>query len=163
MNLKLHSHSPQQTLEIGRMVGEMAEENTIITLEGSLGAGKTWLAKGIAYGLDVPDYEYVNSPAYDIAHEYMGRLPVFHLDLYRLDSLWNDDLLMIQDFYAAGGVCLIEWASRLINYPAFSPSDYLSIVITAPDLQQPDERILTLTAAGPRHETWLRALEAKLT
>lgn len=163
MNLLLESDSPARTLEIGRTIGIAAIPNTIITLEGNLGAGKTWLAKGIAYGLDVPDYEYVNSPAYDIAHEYAGRLPIFHLDLYRLDSLSTDDLLMIQDFYAAGGVCLIEWASKLAPYPGFSPTDYIAVTITAPDLDRPDYRTLNLAAIGQRHEDWLHTLEKQLT
>src|SRR6187549_2880101 len=117
--LIIQSTSPEQTLEVGKTIGAVATLNTVITLAGNLGAGKTWLAKGIAYGMDVPDYEYVNSPAYDLVHEYGGRLKIFHLDLYRLDSLSTDDLLMIQDFYGSNGVCLIEWPSRLQPYAAY--------------------------------------------
>ena len=160
--LTFQSTSPEQTLEIGKLIGTLVEPNTVITLSGNLGAGKTWLAKGIAYGLDVPDYEYVNSPAYDLVHEYIGRLKVYHLDLYRLDSLSTDDLLMIQEFYDAGGVCLIEWPSRLEKYPAAYPSSYLAIHFDAPDADRPDYRELALSARGDTHEHLLERLAQEL-
>jgi tRNA threonylcarbamoyladenosine biosynthesis protein TsaE len=160
--LPIQSTSPEQTLEIGRAIGKLLQANTIITLSGNLGAGKTWLAKGIAYGLDVPDYEYVNSPAYDLVHEYLGRLKVYHLDLYRLDSLSTDDLLMIQEFYGAGGVCLIEWPSRLGKYPGSYPSSYLAIHLDAPDPNLPDDRDINLSAIGDTHSQLLERLTQKL-
>ena len=158
----IKSASAEQTLEIGKLIGTLAEPNTVITLSGNLGAGKTWLAKGIAFGLDVPDYEYVNSPAYDLVHEYLGRLKVYHLDLYRLDSLSTDDLLMIQEFYSAGGVCLIEWPSRLEHYPSAYPTQYLVIQIEAPDADQADYRELTLTGNGEKHTHLMNRLVEKL-
>jgi len=160
--LMLQSTSPQQTLEIGKAIGSLVEPDTIITLSGNLGAGKTWLAKGIAYGLDVPDYEYVNSPAYDLVHEYVGRLKVYHLDLYRLDSLSTDDLLMIQEFYDAGGVCLIEWPSRLEKYPAAYPSTYLAIHLEAADSDRHDDREITFSSRGDTHSRLLERLARKL-
>ncbi len=149
--LMLESHSPEETLQIGQRIGAACHPDTIITLSGNLGAGKTWLAKGIAYGLDVPDYEYVNSPAYDLVHEYVGRLTVYHLDLYRLDSLSTDDLLMIQEFYSAAGVCLIEWPSRLEKYSGMYPEHYLAIQITANSPDELNDRYLRLSAKGDQH------------
>ena len=158
----IQSNSPEQTLQIGRQIGTLVEPNTVITLFGNLGAGKTWLAKGIAFGLDVPDYEYVNSPAYDLVHEYIGRLKVYHLDLYRLDSLSTDDLLMLQEFYAAGGVCLIEWPSRLEQYPSTYPTQQLAIQLAMPDPNQADYRELTLAASGEKHVQLLKRLIEEL-
>src|SRR5690349_16411557 len=149
-NFTIQSTSPEETLAIGRTIGALAEANTVITLSGNLGAGKTWLAKGIAYGMDVPDYEYVNSPAYDLVHEYVGRLKIFHLDLYRLDSLSTDDLLMIQEFYGANGVCLIEWPSRLEPY-GYYPAEYMAIEITSPDADRENVRALAVSAVGATH------------
>jgi tRNA threonylcarbamoyladenosine biosynthesis protein TsaE len=162
-NLIIQSISPEQTLELGKVIGALAEPNTVITLSGNLGAGKTWLAKGIAYGMDVPDYEYVNSPAYDLVHEYIGRLKIFHLDLYRLDDLSTDDQLMIQEFYGAGGICLIEWPSRLEKYPSVYPAEYLAIKIDAPDPDRADERTITFSANGKQHQVLLEQLAQKLT
>src|SRR5258705_9380265 len=161
-NFKIQSSSPEETLAIGRTIGTLAEANTVMTLSGNLGAGKTWLAKGIAYGLEVPDYEYVNSPAYDLVHEYIGRLKIFHLDLYRLDSLSTDDLLMIQEFYGANGVCLIEWPSRLEAYGSPYPAEYLAIDITAPDADRENVRELALRAVGERHAKLAERLAQKL-
>lgn len=157
----IQSTSPEQSLAIGRTIGELAGANTVVTLTGNLGAGKTYLAKGIAYGMDVPDYEYVNSPAYDLVHEYIGRLKIFHLDLYRLDSLSTDDLLMIQEFYGAHGVCLIEWPSRLEPYAVY-PAEYLAIDITAPDPDRADLRELSFSAAGDAHAKLAEQLAQKL-
>lgn len=162
-NLIIQSTAPEQTLEVGKAIGTLTEPNTVITLSGNLGAGKTWLAKGIAYGMDVPDYEYVNSPAYDLVHEYIGRLKIFHLDLYRLDDLSTDDQLMIQEFYGAGGVCLIEWPSRLEKYSSVYPAEYLAIQIDAPDLDRADERSITLSAKGQHHKMLMQQLAQKLT
>ncbi len=162
-NLTIQTSSPEQTLAIGKTIGALAEANTVITLSGNLGAGKTWLAKGIAYGMDVPDYEYVNSPAYDLVHEYIGRLKIFHLDLYRLDDLSTDDQLMIQEFYGADGVCLIEWPSRLEKYASVYPAELLAVQIDAPDPDRADERIIAFSAKGSQHETLLEQLSQKLT
>ncbi|MBZ0288139.1 MAG: tRNA (adenosine(37)-N6)-threonylcarbamoyltransferase complex ATPase subunit type 1 TsaE [Anaerolineae bacterium] len=157
----LQSTSPEETLAVGRTIGAAAEANAVITLTGNLGAGKTWLAKGIAYGLEVPDYEYVNSPAYDLVHEYVGRLKIYHLDLYRLDSLSTDDLFMIQEFYGANGVCLIEWPSRLEPY-GYYPAEYLSIDITSPDPDRAYLRELSFSAAGDAHSKLAERLAQKL-
>jgi tRNA threonylcarbamoyladenosine biosynthesis protein TsaE len=135
------SRSPDQTIAIGRFIGERLTAGTIVALSGTLGAGKTWLAKGIAYGLGVPDYEYVNSPAYDLIHEYAGRMPVFHLDLYRLAALSLDDELMVQEVYAQPGVVLIEWPERLERLPALKPTHQLRIRLDLND----DETVRTLT------------------
>jgi tRNA threonylcarbamoyladenosine biosynthesis protein TsaE len=161
--LVIPSHSTEETLQIGRTIGSVAEPDTVITLSGNLGAGKTWLAKGIAFGLDVPDYEYVNSPAYDLVHEYGGRLTIYHLDLYRLDSLSTDDLLMIQEFYTAGGVCLIEWPNRLEQYPASYPTHRLAIQIESPNPDDPNERALQFSAHDELHLALLDRLSRKLT
>jgi tRNA threonylcarbamoyladenosine biosynthesis protein TsaE len=161
-NLTIRTASPEQTLEVGKTIGTLAEPNTVITLSGNLGVGKTWLAKGIAYGMDVPDYEYVNSPAYDLVHEYIGRLKIFHLDLYRLDDLSTDDQLMIQEFYNASGVCLIEWPSRLEKYASMYPAEFLAVRLDAPDPDHPDERVITFSAKGDLPESLLKQLAQKL-
>jgi len=159
----IHSTSPEQTLTIGQAIGALTEPNTVITLSGNLGAGKTWLAKGIAFGLGVPDYEYVNSPAYDLVHEYAGRLKIFHLDLYRLDTLSTDDWLMIQEFYGAGGVCLIEWPSRLEKYPDSLPAGSLAITIETPDTVNENSRQITIAASDEHHQHLLERLAQTLT
>jgi tRNA threonylcarbamoyladenosine biosynthesis protein TsaE len=154
----IQSHSPDQTIEIGRRIGQQLQAGSVITLSGTLGAGKTWLAKGIAYGLDVPDYEYVNSPAYDLIHEYAGRLPVFHLDLYRLTTLALDDELMVQEVLSKPAVCLIEWPERLAAHPSLVPSHHLALRMELYN-DADNLRIITLQTHGSDH-LYQRAIEA---
>jgi tRNA threonylcarbamoyladenosine biosynthesis protein TsaE len=84
---------------------------TIVVLEGTLASGKTTLAQGIALGLGIPDD--VTSPTFALVHEYQGRLPLFHMDLYRLTSEEEFELIGGWEYFDRGGVCLIEWADRL--------------------------------------------------
>ena len=83
----------------------------MVILEGNLGAGKTTLAQGLAVGLGVLDE--VTSPTFALIHEYRGRLPLYHMDLYRLASEEEFDLIGGWEYFDRGGVCLIEWADRL--------------------------------------------------
>lgn len=98
-----------------RLAGELGP-GAIVSLEGGLGAGKTTLAKGIAAGLGVHDT--VTSPTFTIISEYLGRIPLYHMDLYRIEDeeeLYN---LGIDDFLYGDGVCLIEWIDRLPQRPS---------------------------------------------
>ena len=105
------SKSPDETKKIGFYYGERAKAGEVYCLYGGLGAGKTVFAKGFALGLGVPCDEVV-SPTFTIAREYGGRLPFFHLDVYRLGA---EDMLEIGffDYIGGDGVTLIEWAERV--------------------------------------------------
>jgi tRNA threonylcarbamoyladenosine biosynthesis protein TsaE len=85
--------------------------NDVVCLTGSLGAGKTTLVQGIAEGIGVKDY--VTSPTFIIINEYQGRIPFFHVDLYRLDSVEQIEDLGIEEYFYRGGACVIEWAEKL--------------------------------------------------
>ncbi|MFA5113791.1 MAG: tRNA (adenosine(37)-N6)-threonylcarbamoyltransferase complex ATPase subunit type 1 TsaE [Candidatus Margulisiibacteriota bacterium] len=103
--------SAEETVELGRRIGAFLLPNEIIALTGNLGAGKTTLIQGIAAGLGVKDY--VTSPTFIIINEYPGRLPFYHIDLYRLDDVAQVAELGIEEYFANGGVCVIEWAEKL--------------------------------------------------
>src|SRR4030042_6523942 len=81
-NLEIISHSPEQTEKLGVRIGELAQAGDIILLVGNLGAGKTCLTQGIAWGLNIK--EYAASPSFMIVRELKGRLALYHIDLYRL-------------------------------------------------------------------------------
>jgi len=108
------SRSPDETINFGERLsrGLMAGSH-IFALYGTLGAGKTLLTKGVARGLQVPDWYYVNSPTFTLINEYEGRLPLYHFDLYRLDS--PDDLLEIgfEDYVHKPGIMVIEWPEKV--------------------------------------------------
>ncbi|MFA6497962.1 MAG: tRNA (adenosine(37)-N6)-threonylcarbamoyltransferase complex ATPase subunit type 1 TsaE [Desulfurivibrionaceae bacterium] len=101
------------TLALGRYLGETARSGEIITLAGSLGTGKTTLTQAIGQGLQVPLSCYITSPTFSLLHEYPGRLPLYHLDLYRLsDESEIEDLGLLEYLYGTG-LSVIEWPDRL--------------------------------------------------
>lgn len=103
--------SAEETVELGRKIGAFLLPNEVIALTGQLGAGKTTLIQGIADGIGVQDY--VTSPTFIIINEYQGRLPFYHIDLYRLDNVAQIAELGIEEYFTRGGVCVIEWAEKL--------------------------------------------------
>lgn len=116
------------TRALGREVGEAARPGQVIALVGTLGAGKTTLAAGITEGVDSPDP--VTSPTFTLVHEYRrGRLPVFHLDFYRIESEHELVGLGWDDLLDANGLILVEWADM---FPEALPPDSLWIDIDAP-------------------------------
>ncbi|MFP4435612.1 MAG: tRNA (adenosine(37)-N6)-threonylcarbamoyltransferase complex ATPase subunit type 1 TsaE [Phycisphaerae bacterium] len=106
------THSPEETIELGKRLAARLGVGDVVTLDGLLGAGKTVLTRGIALGLGLADERLVSSPTYVLVHEYPARVPVYHLDLYRMDSPAEelDDLGF--DEMLETGVAVIEWASR---------------------------------------------------
>lgn len=105
------SHSREETLHFAEQVAASLEPNTVIALTGALGAGKTTFTQGIAWALGVS--ECVTSPTFTLIQEYEGtRMPVFHMDLYRLDSVEEFELLGAEDYFFRGGITLIEWSEK---------------------------------------------------
>ncbi|MDB6123397.1 MAG: ATPase YjeE, predicted to have essential role in cell wall biosynthesis [Pedosphaera sp.] len=108
------SHSPEETHALGETWGREARPGLVIALSGDLGAGKTQLTKGIARGLGMNDR--VHSPTFALVNEYpQGRLPLFHVDLYRLET--PDQILAagLEEYFHPAGVSVIEWAERWFN------------------------------------------------
>jgi tRNA threonylcarbamoyladenosine biosynthesis protein TsaE len=97
---------------------------SILALHGDLGSGKTVLVQGLAAGLDVPDTCYVTSPTYTLINEYPGRLPLFHVDLYRLNEALDMEEIGLYDILRENNITAIEWAEQLAGD---LPSDYLAI------------------------------------
>ncbi|MFC2068478.1 tRNA (adenosine(37)-N6)-threonylcarbamoyltransferase complex ATPase subunit type 1 TsaE [Chloroflexota bacterium] len=108
--LELISDSPEQTQRLGVHLGKSALKGDIFLLVGSLGAGKTCFTQGIVWGLDIQ--EYALSPSFVIVRELYGRLPLYHIDLYRLDRLEEILELGMDDYLYGNGVCVIEWAEK---------------------------------------------------
>lgn len=110
MNLEIVSHSPEQTRKLGTRLGELARPGDVFLLVGNLGAGKTCLAQGIAWGLGIE--EYAASPSFVVVRELKGRLPLYHIDFYRLDNLDEIAELGLDDYLYGNGVSVIEWAEK---------------------------------------------------
>src|SRR5208337_2719230 len=108
------SHSPAETEAFGESFGRAAEHGFVFAVSGALGAGKTQLVKGIARGLGVT--ARVHSPTFTLVNEYGGgRLKLFHLDLYRLETPAQILSAGIEEFLSPDGVAVIEWAERMVN------------------------------------------------
>jgi tRNA threonylcarbamoyladenosine biosynthesis protein TsaE len=105
------SKSAEDTVELGKKIGAFLLPNNVVCLTGDLGAGKTTLIQGIAKGIGVKDY--VTSPTFILINEYQGRIPFFHVDLYRLNSVDEIEDLGIEEYFTRDGACVIEWAERL--------------------------------------------------
>lgn len=144
-----HSASLARTHALGKALGSALEAGDVILLSGDLGAGKTMLAQGIGAGLGV--HEVVNSPTFTILKEYAGRLPLYHFDLYRIESPDELYALGFDEYFAGDGVCVVEWAERgeptQPDAPLPWPENYLRIELRA---DGPERRTLTATSAGPR-------------
>lgn len=115
-------NSSLDMIKLGEALGACLEENMVILMEGDLGAGKTTLTKGIAKALGVS--RVVNSPTFTILKIYEGRLPLYHMDVYRLDNESGDEYL--EEYFEAGGVTIIEWAHQISN---ILPKNYLLVTI----------------------------------
>lgn len=119
------SSSPAATFSFGKKVGERLEAGSILALIGELGCGKTLFTRGICAGLGVPESR-ISSPTFVFINEYLGRLPVFHMDLYRLDTIAEGFDIGILDYLAKAdsGVIVVEWAEKILS---LLPNDYLQV------------------------------------
>ena len=148
--LLLRSGGEAETLALGRRLGRVARGGERIALRGELGAGKTVLVRGIAAGLGIPPEE-VRSPSFPVLLVYEeGRLPLYHIDLFRQSAAAANDLELREYLYGEG-VSVIEWADRL----AEPLEDFLEIALT---FVGKDERSLVVAGHGVGYHHFLRAL-----
>ncbi len=102
----------EKTAIFGELLGEQAIEGDVYCLDGDLGAGKTTLTQSIAKGLDVPESYYITSPSYNICHEYPGRIPLYHMDFYRLNNELDIIDMGLEEFFYLSGLTVIEWSCK---------------------------------------------------
>jgi tRNA threonylcarbamoyladenosine biosynthesis protein TsaE len=107
------TESPEQTESLAERLGRLLQPGDVIALVGELGSGKTLFSQGLARGLEVPETFYITSPTFAIINEYPGRIPFYHLDLYRVDSAAEFSELGIEEILYGPGTVAIEWAERL--------------------------------------------------
>ena len=141
--LEIKSGSPEDTMNLGRKIGELAMPGDIVLLTGILGAGKTCLTQGIAYGLGIN--EYTLSPSFVLVRELYGRLTLYHMDLYRLENVEEIAGLGFDDYLYGKGICAIEWANRGMS---LFPEEHLSTEII---YKGDNERQIILKAYGQRY------------
>ncbi len=148
--MKFFSSSPETTSDLGKKLGAICKPGDVICLAGDLGAGKTTMAQAIAAGAGVDHREYVNSPTFAILHEYGGRIPIYHMDFYRLGSSEDVMELGLEDYFYGDGLTLIEWFERA--------GDLLPESLLIVKLSYIDEfsREISLTSDSP---SWQKKIE----
>ena len=143
MVLHIESRSADETLRIGADIGRRLLPGDALLLTGDLGAGKTTLTQGVALGLDIADRP--RSPTFVMATEYHGRLPLYHLDLYRVEDLAELGELGLDEYLIGDGVTVVEWADRAPH--AFGPhAVWIGLHATGEDA-----RAVTVSCAEPRN------------
>jgi tRNA threonylcarbamoyladenosine biosynthesis protein TsaE len=105
----------EATRTFGRRLAALLFPGAVVALVGPLGAGKTHLVRAVAEGLGVTDPRVVSSPTFVLLQEYRARLPIYHFDAYRLRGPGEFDDLGAHEFFAGSGVCLVEWADRVLE------------------------------------------------
>jgi tRNA threonylcarbamoyladenosine biosynthesis protein TsaE len=141
--LELTTRSPEQTREFGRSLGKIAQAGDVILLVGKLGAGKTCLTQGIAWGLGIDDY--AASPSFVLVRELYGRLPLYHVDFYRLENLAEIAELGLDEYFYGKGVSVVEWAEKALS---LLPPENLLIEM---EYLSDSERRLKLKPSGKRY------------
>jgi tRNA threonylcarbamoyladenosine biosynthesis protein TsaE len=144
MGIELTSASPEETRAIGERLGSVLAAGDVVLLYGDLGAGKTALVQGLAVGLGVPRERRVASPTFTIVNEHAGRVPLYHVDLYRLEALAEMEEIGLPEYLEGPGVAVVEWAERL---GLLVPDERLDVRI---DIAGETSRRLSLTAFGAR-------------
>jgi tRNA threonylcarbamoyladenosine biosynthesis protein TsaE len=153
-SLQLSSHNPEETQHLGASLGKLAQAGDMFLLCGDLGSGKTCLTQGLAWGLDVKEYAF--SPSFVLVREYYGRLPLYHIDLYRLDRIEEIIALGLDEYFYGDGVCVVEWAEKGLSV---LPKENLLIKLS--HVSQ-TERSLSFEPHGQRYSQLLESLKSEL-
>jgi tRNA threonylcarbamoyladenosine biosynthesis protein TsaE len=149
----IESQSAHETKAWGRRLASLLEGGELLGLIGDLGAVKTCFVKGLAHGLALRE-EDILSPTFTLIQEHHGRLPLFHIDLYRLDVAGLDDL-GLREYLFSDGIAAVEWFERLREA---SDLDYLAIRITYTGAHA---RRIEFTATGSRHAALIEKLQTR--
>ncbi len=148
----IRSNSEKETIALGSRLGELCRAGDVVLLSGELGTGKTCFVKGMAAGLNVAEVPF--SPSFVLVREYHGRLPLYHMDFYRVENPWEVVELGINDYLNGDGVCAIEWAERA---DTLLPDECMRVTISYVPSREVS-RDVVFEATGPRHSELLQGL-----
>lgn len=149
------SISARITMSFGRSLAKLVKGGEIVGLRGELGTGKTTFVRGFCEGIEVSQKAWVRSPTFTLINEYQGRLPVYHIDLYRIARAEEIEALNLRDYLYSDGVSLIEWIERL---PADELDEYLEVSLAH---RSESKRQVAFTAHGARYEAILDQLKSE--
>jgi tRNA threonylcarbamoyladenosine biosynthesis protein TsaE len=146
------SRSAEHTRRLGTRLGKLLQGGEIVGLVGELGTGKTCFVRGLTQGLAVSRETWIRSPTFTLVNEYHGRLPVYHIDLYRIESTGELEELNLREYLYSNGVSLIEWFEY---FPAGEVEDHLEIELA---YREGSERQVTFSPHGARYEELVKEL-----
>ena len=146
------TRSPRQTMSWGSRLGRLLKGGEIVALIGELGSGKTCFVRGVTQGLEVGKEAWIRSPSFTLINEYHGRLPVYHIDLYRVEGRAQLEGLNLREYLYSDGVSLIEWFEHL---PADEVDEFLEVRVAYVD---GNRRQLTFSPHGQRYEEIIEGL-----
>src|SRR3972149_11305547 len=110
-----HSKSSSETFRLGKQIGRLLQRGDVVALVGGPGAWKTQLIKGLAAGVGMRNSTYISSPSFTLINEYPGRIPFYHIDLYRLETGKEAEDLGLEEYFQGQGVTAIEWADKILS------------------------------------------------
>jgi tRNA threonylcarbamoyladenosine biosynthesis protein TsaE len=154
MEVIVHTRTPSETIRLGKRIGRLLDPGDIVALIGELGTGKTHLIKGLAAGAGIKDSSYVSSPSFTLIHEYSGKVPFYHIDLYRLGSEKEAEELGLEECLGGTGIAAIEWADKI---PSLLPGERLLIRLSYVDERS---RSIKLSGTGRHYEDIVESLNA---
>lgn len=137
MRLTFHTKSPEETIQLGEKIGNCLKGGEIFAMQGTLAAGKTTITKGIAKALNIK--EDITSPTFCLISEYEGKLPLYHMDVYRLEGGEDFIDLGVEDLIYGKGVSIIEWSEKVMEE---LPSS--TIIIKMEAIEGTSERNITI-------------------
>jgi tRNA threonylcarbamoyladenosine biosynthesis protein TsaE len=146
------TQSKTETLQLGKRVGRLLRSGDVIAFVGELGTGKTHSIKGLAAGIGVKRAHRITSPSFALIHEYQGRIPFCHIDLFRLGGEEEAEALGLEEYFGRGGVTAIEWADKI---PNLLPKELLRV-----ELLYLGERArsIRLVGRGTRYEELIKTV-----
>jgi tRNA threonylcarbamoyladenosine biosynthesis protein TsaE len=148
----LQTKNTSETVRIGKWIGSHLRTADIVALAGDLGAGKTHFIKGLAAGIGIEKPSRISSPSYVLIHEYPGKLALFHIDLFRLETESEAEELGLEEYFGGRGVTAIEWADRI---PSLLPKEILWVHIRYTGKQT---RSIEIVGRGERYEALVKKL-----
>jgi len=147
------SRSADHTRRLGVRLGRLLQGGEIIGFVGELGTGKTCFVRGLTEGLEVSREAWIRSPTFTLVNEYQGRVPIYHIDLYRIASTGELEELNLREYLYSNGVSLIEWFEY---FPAGEIEDHLEVALA---YREGSKRQLTFVPHGARYEELVMALQ----
>jgi len=151
----IETKSASETVQIGKKIGSRLLSGDVVALVGELGAGKTQFIKGLAAGAGVGKPTYISSPSFTLINEYAGRIPFYHIDLFRLRTEKEAEELGLEEYFQGRGITAIEWADKI---PSLLPKEILWIHI---HYTGKNSRSLEILGKGKHYEELIKIISSE--